>query len=70
MTVNCVAPGFIETEMVRSIPEEILNTIIARIPLGRLGQASEVARVVRFLLEDEAGYITGAVLTVNGGLEM
>ena len=70
MTVNCVAPGFIETEMVRSIPEKILNTIIARIPLGRLGQASEVARVVRFLLEDEAGYITGAVLTVNGGLEM
>ena len=70
VTVNCVAPGFIETEMVAAIPEKILDTIIARIPLGRLGHASEVARVVRFLLEEEAGYITGAVLTVNGGLEM
>ena len=70
VTVNCVAPGFIETEMVASIAGNLLETIIARIPLGRLGQASEVARVVRFLLEEEAGYITGAVLTVNGGLEM
>lgn len=70
VTVNCIAPGFIETEMVASIPDNILETIVARIPLGRLGQASEVARVVRFLLEEEAGYITGAVLTVNGGLEM
>ena len=70
VTVNCVAPGFIETEMLASIAGNLLETIIARIPLGRLGQASEVARVVRFLLEEEAGYITGAVLTVNGGLEM
>ena len=70
ITVNCIAPGFIETEMVASVPKQVLETVIDRIPLGRLGQASEVARCVRFLLEDEAGYITGAVLAVNGGLEM
>ena len=70
ITVNCVAPGFIETEMVASVPKAVLDTVIGRIPVGRLGRASEVARCVRFLLEDEAGYITGAVLTVNGGLEM
>ena len=70
ITVNCIAPGFIETEMVASVPKPVLEQIVDRIPLGRLGQASEVARCVRFLLEDEAGYITGAVLTVNGGLEM
>ena len=70
ITVNCVAPGFIETEMVASVPKPVMEQIVDRIPLGRLGQASEVARCVRFLLEDEAGYITGAVLTVNGGLEM
>ncbi len=70
ITVNCVAPGFIETEMVASVPREVLAAIVGRIPVGRLGQASEVARCVRFLLEDDAGYITGAVLAVNGGLEM
>ncbi len=70
ITVNCVAPGFIDTEMVASVPKAVLDTVIGRIPVGRLGQASEVARCVRFLLEDEAGYITGAVLAVNGGLEM
>ena len=70
ITVNCIAPGFIETDMVASIPKSALETVIDKIPLGRLGQASEVARCVRFLLEDEAGYITGAVLAVNGGLEM
>ena len=70
ITVNCVAPGFIETDMVASVPQSVLETVIGRIPVGRLGQASEVARCVRFLLEDEAGYITGAVVAVNGGLEM
>ena len=70
ITVNCIAPGFIDTEMVATVPKPVLDTVISRIPLGRLGQASEVARCVRFLLEDEAGYITGAVITVNGGLEM
>ncbi len=70
VTVNCVAPGFIETEMLASIPDDIREQIIGRIPLGRLGRSDEVARCVRFLLEDDAAYITGAVLTVNGGLEM
>ena len=70
ITVNCIAPGFIDTEMMATVPEQVLKTIVDKIPVGRLGQASEVARCVRFLLDDEAGYITGAVLTVNGGLEM
>ena len=70
ITVNCVAPGFIKTEMVAAMPEKVLQAMIDRVPVGRLGQATDVARCVRFLLEDEASYITGAVLTVNGGLEM
>jgi acetoacetyl-CoA reductase len=70
ITVNCVAPGFIETEMVGSMPKHVLEAVVSRVPVGRLGQPSEVARCVRFLLEDEASYITGTVLTVNGGLEM
>jgi NAD(P)-dependent dehydrogenase (short-subunit alcohol dehydrogenase family) len=70
ITVNCVAPGFIETEMVGAIPKAALDMVIEKIPLRRLGRPEEVARVVRFLLEDEAGYVTGAVYTVNGGLEM
>lgn len=70
ITVNCVAPGFIETEMISGVPKPVLDGIIERIPLRRLGQPSEIARAVRFLLDDDAGYITGAVLTVDGGLEM
>jgi 3-oxoacyl-(acyl-carrier-protein) reductase len=70
ITVNCVAPGFIETEMVAAMPKHALDAAVARIPLGRLGNVREVARCVRFLLEDDAAYITGSVLTVNGGLEM
>jgi len=70
ITVNCVAPGFIETEMVAAMPKYALDAAVARIPLGRLGQVKEVARCVRFLVEDDAAYITGSVLTVNGGLEM
>jgi NAD(P)-dependent dehydrogenase (short-subunit alcohol dehydrogenase family) len=70
ITVNCVAPGFIETEMVAAVPKEVLDKIVDAIPMGRLGQAGEVARVVKFLLEDGSSYITGAVYTVNGGLEM
>jgi acetoacetyl-CoA reductase len=68
ITVNCVAPGFIETEMVGAIPEQILQGIVDKVPVHRLGRPEEVARVVRFLLEDESSYITGAVYTVNGGL--
>jgi len=70
ITVNCVAPGFIETEMVAAIPKAALDMVIEKIPLRRLGRPDEVARVVRFLLEDDAGYITGAIYNVNGGLEM
>ena len=70
ITVNCVAPGFIETEMVAAVPPDALAKIVDHIPMGRLGQAGEVARVVKFLLEDDSSYITGAVYTVNGGLEM
>ena len=68
ITVNCVAPGFIETEMVAAIPDQILKGIVDKVPVQRLGRPEEVARVVRFLLEDESSYITGAVYTVNGGL--
>lgn len=70
ITVNCVAPGYIETDMVAGVPKEVLDKIAETIPIGRLGQAEEVARVVKFLLEDGSSYITGAVYTVNGGLEM
>mgnify|MGYP001166139767 CR=1 FL=1 len=70
ITVNCVAPGFIETEMVGAMPKATLDVVVEKIPLRRLGRPEEVARVVRFLLEDEAAYITGAIYSVNGGLEM
>lgn len=70
ITVNTVAPGFIGTEMVAAIPEAALAKVIEKIPQRRLGKPDEVARVVRFLLEDDASYITGAVYSVNGGLDM
>jgi acetoacetyl-CoA reductase len=70
ITVNCVAPGFIDTEMVAAIPQTAMETIVDRIPVGRLGRAAEIARAVQFLLDDDAGYITGSVLAVNGGLDM
>ncbi len=70
ITVNCVAPGYIETEMVAAMPEEVLTKLLSGVPVGRLGQSSEIARAVQFLVDDEAGYITGSVLSVNGGLDM
>lgn len=70
ITVNCVAPGYIETEMVAAIPEDVLKKLLSGVPVGRLGQAREIARAVQFLLDDDAGYITGSVLAVNGGLDM
>ena len=71
VTVNAVAPGYIGTEMVRAVPEEILNTkIIPLIPVGRLGEPEEIARCVAFLASDEAGFITGSTLSVNGGQYM
>ena len=70
ITVNSVAPGFIETEMVAAIPEAALSKVVEKIPQRRLGKPQEVARVVRFLLEDESSYITGAIYSINGGLDM
>jgi NAD(P)-dependent dehydrogenase (short-subunit alcohol dehydrogenase family) len=68
--VNCVAPGYTDTDMIAAIPGNVLEQDVSRIPVGRLGRPEEVARVVRFLAEDDASYITGAVIPVNGGLEM
>ena len=70
ITVNCVAPGFISTDMMASVPEKILDEIVARIPVGRLGKPEEVAFAVMGLLDDRSGYITGAVIPVNCGLDM
>jgi acetoacetyl-CoA reductase len=70
ITANVVAPGYIATEMVRAVPEPILQKIVAQIPVGRLGEADEIARCVAFLAADEAGFITGSTLTINGGQYM
>jgi len=70
ITVNAIAPGYIATEMVRAVPEHILQKIIAKIPVGRLGEASEIARGVVFLASDDAGFITGSTLSINGGQHM
>jgi len=70
ITVNCVAPGFIDTEMVAAVPKEALDRVLATIPMRRLGRPEEIAHAVRFLLQDDAGYITGGVISVNGGMEM
>ena len=67
ITVNAICPGYIDTEMVQAVPEDVLKTIIARIPVGRLGKAAEIARAVVFLAADDAGFITGSTMTVNGG---
>ncbi len=70
ITVNCVAPGFIDTEMVAAVPKEALEQVVATIPMRRLGRPEEIAHAVRFLLQDDAAYITGSVISVNGGMEM
>ena len=70
ITVNCVAPGFIETDMTKSLSEVQTNALMAQIPVGRLGQASEVANAVAFLVSPKAGYVTGTELHVNGGMFM
>jgi len=67
ITVNAVAPGYTDTEMVRAVPPDVLKTIIAKIPVGRLGQPEEIARAVLFFVADEAGFITGECMNVNGG---
>jgi 3-oxoacyl-[acyl-carrier protein] reductase len=70
ITVNCVAPGFIETDMTKSLSEAQTNALMAQIPVGRLGQATEVANAVAFLASPKAGYVTGTELHVNGGMFM
>lgn len=70
ITVNVVAPGFIDTDMTKSLPENIKNQLLAKIPIGRLGTAAEVAKAVMFLIDDHASYITGNTIHVNGGMLM
>jgi acetoacetyl-CoA reductase len=70
VTVNAIAPGYIDTEMVAAVPEDVLAKIVARIPVGRLGKAEEIARGVVFLCGEEAGFITGSTLSINGGQHM
>ena len=70
VTVNVIAPGYVETDMVRAVPAEVLEKIVARIPVGRLGKPEEIARAVLFLVADEAGFITGSTLSINGGQHM
>jgi len=70
VTVNAIAPGYIDTEMVRAVPQNVLEKIVARIPVGRLGHAEEIARGVLFLVSDEGGFITGSTLSINGGQHM
>ena len=70
ITANAIAPGYIDTDMVSAVPPELLAKIVAKIPVGRLGQASEIARAVAFLVSEEAEFITGSTMSVNGGQHM
>ncbi|MDO9707335.1 acetoacetyl-CoA reductase [Paracraurococcus lichenis] len=70
ITVNAVAPGYVDTEMVRAVPPDVLEKIVARIPRGRLGKAEDIARGVAFLTADENDFITGSTLSINGGQHM
>ncbi|AKQ41008.1 3-oxoacyl-[acyl-carrier-protein] reductase [Aurantiacibacter atlanticus] len=70
ITVNAIAPGYIDTDMVAAVPENVLEKIVARIPVGRLGQAEEIARGVSFLASEDGGFVTGSTLSINGGQHM
>jgi 3-oxoacyl-[acyl-carrier protein] reductase len=70
ITVNCVAPGFIDTDMTKALPDAQRDALLGQIPLGRLGHSDEVAAAVAFLASPRAGYITGTTLHVNGGMYM
>jgi acetoacetyl-CoA reductase len=70
VTVNAIAPGYIDTEMVAAVPEAVLEKIVARIPVGRLGHAEEIARGVAFLASEDGGFITGSTMSINGGQHM
>lgn len=70
VTVNAIAPGYIDTDMVAAVPQAVLDKIIAKIPVGRLGHADEIARGVAFLCSEDAGFVTGSTLSINGGQHM
>jgi acetoacetyl-CoA reductase len=70
ITVNAIAPGYIDTDMVAAVPPNVLEKIVARIPVGRLGKADEIARGVLFLVADEGGFVTGSTMSINGGQHM
>jgi acetoacetyl-CoA reductase len=70
ITVNAIAPGYTDTDMVSAVPPQVLEKIVAKIPVGRLGKADEIARGVLFLVADDAGFITGSTLSINGGQHM
>ena len=70
VTVNAIAPGYIDTDMVAAVPEAVLGKIIAKIPVNRLGKAEEIARGVAFLVDENAGFVTGSTLSINGGQHM
>ena len=70
VTVNAIAPGYIDTDMVAAVPAPVLEKIVAKIPVGRLGQAHEIARGVAFFCSDEGGFVTGSTLSINGGQHM
>ena len=70
ITVNALAPGYIDTDMVAAVPKDVLDKIVAKIPVGRLGKAEEIARGVAFLCGDDAGFLTGSTLSINGGQHM
>jgi acetoacetyl-CoA reductase len=70
ITVNAIAPGYIDTDMVAAVPPNVLEKIVARIPVGRLGRADEIARGVLFLVADDGGFVTGSTMSINGGQHM
>ena len=70
ITVNAIAPGYIDTDMVAAVPPPVLEKIVAKIPVGRLGQASEIARGVSFLCSEDGGFVTGSTMSINGGQHM
>ena len=70
VTVNAIAPGYIDTDMVAAVPEDVLAKIVSRIPVNRLGKADEIARGVAFLVDENAGFVTGSTLSINGGQHM
>ena len=70
ITVNCVAPGYVDTDMVAAVDPKTMDKLLARVPVGRIGSGREIARAVQYLLGEDAAYITGSVISVNGGLDM